>query len=174
MNLSDILGESIREFQRLSAKSLQNDEDYFPSAEINQIEARPDLKYDQTKAIEARVIEFYAFIIHCAEKNLTIHLEKILTMIHYIQNEVKMNSTLARALQSTMEDLLHLYYKPSGLMVRVAIQMTMAILHHIRIPSCWQYLVDETTTKLYDTKMYNYRIALKGPPIPNAIEHMFL
>ena len=174
MNLSDILGESTKEFQRLSDKSLHNDEEYLPSAEINQIEARPGLKYDQTKAVEARVIEFYGFITHCAEKNLTIHLEKILTMIHYIQNEVKMNSTLARALQSTMEDLLHLYYRPSGLMVRVAIQMTMAILHHICIPSCWQYLVEETTTKLYDTKMYNYRIALTGPPIPNALEHMFL
>ena len=174
MNLNDLLAENIREDQRLNDKSYPNDDEYLPSAEINQTPPRTGLVYNQARAAKARMVELLAFLIHLADKGLTLHLQKLLAMIHSIKNEVKINSTMARALQITMVDILSLYYKPGGLTTRIAIQMAMAALYQIPIPTCWTYLVEEVTTRLYDTRAYDYRMPLIGPHIPNAIEHMFL
>ena len=174
MNLNDLLAENIREDQRLNDKSYPNDDEYLPSAEINQTPPRTGLVYNQARAAKARMVELLAFLIHLADKGLTLHLQKLLAMIPSIKNEVKINSTMARALQITMVDILSLYYKPGGLKTRIAIQMAMVALYQIQIPTCWAYLIEEVTTRLYDTRAYDYRMPLTGPHIPDAIEHMFL
>ena len=174
MNLSEVLAENIRKHQKLNDKAYQNDDEYLPSAEVNQVPSRPGLVYNQDRAAEAKTVELLAFLVYAADNTLTIHLQKLLTMIHSIQNEMKIDSTMAKALQIIMVDMLGLYYRPNGLTARIAITMAMAVLYQVQIPACWKYLVQELTTRLYDTRAFDYRLPLTGPHIPDAIENMFL
>ena len=86
MNLSELLAENIQKYQKLNDKSYQNDDEYLPSAEINQVPSRPGLVYNQNRAAEAKTAELLAFLVHAADKQLTIHLQKLLAMIHSIKN----------------------------------------------------------------------------------------
>ena len=174
MNLNQIIEDSIRYDQLLASKSTLNNRDYEPWAEVNQLHSRPGLIYDQEQAIQARSVEFFAFITHVADKNVPIHLKKLLTMAHNIRRETMIDSTLSKALTAIMEDTLGFYFRPNGLSARTAIQMILGGLYHVTLPECWKYLTVETMDALYNTSVFNYRIALTGPEIPDAIEHMFL
>ena len=72
MNLNQIIEDSIRYDQLLASKSTLNNRDYKPWAEVNQLHGRPGLIYDQDKAIQARCVEFFAFITHVADKNVPV------------------------------------------------------------------------------------------------------